>query len=48
MRLRTFLFTLCLAVLAAGGPMARTARQEAAAPAQEAAAAAVDWVWTYS
>ena len=47
MRLKTILFTLCLTVLAACGPMARTARQVAAAPAQEAGAAA-DWVWTYS
>ena len=47
MRLRSILFTLCLTVLAACGPMARTARQEAAATAQEASAAA-DWVWTYS
>ena len=47
MRLKTFLFTLCLTVLAACGPMARTARQEAVAPAQEAGAT-VDWVWTYS
>ena len=47
MRLRSILFTLCLTVLAACGPMARTARQEAAAPAQEAGAT-VDWVWTYS
>ena len=45
MRRPSFLFTLCLTVLAACGPMARTARQEAAAPAQEATA---DWVWTYS
>ena len=45
MRLRSILFTLCLTVLAACGPMARTARQEAAAPAQEATA---DWVWNYS
>ena len=47
MRLRSFLFTLSLTVLAACGPMARTARQVAAAPAQEAGATA-DWVWTYS
>ena len=48
MRLKTLLFALCLTVLAACGPMARTARQEAAAPASEAATATVDWVWTYS
>ena len=41
MRLKTLLFALCLTVLAACGPMARTARQEAAT-------ATVDWVWTYS
>ena len=53
MRLKTFLFTLCLTVLAACGPMVRTALQEAAATAQEAAGveaavATADWVWTYS
>lgn len=47
MRLKFFLFTLCLTVLASCGPMARTARQEAAAPASEASATA-GWVWTYS
>ena len=48
MHLKSFLFALCLTVLAACGPMARTARQEAAASASEAATATVDWVWTYS
>ena len=48
MRLKNLLFALCLTVLAACGPMARTARQEAAAPAQEAATATADWVWAYS
>ena len=41
MRLKSILFTLCLAVLSACGPMAR---QEAAAPAQETTAATADWV----
>ena len=48
MRLKTLLFALSLTVLAACGPMARTARQETAAPAQEAATATADWVWAYS
>ena len=59
MRLKTILFALSLAVLAACGPMARTARQVAAAPASEVApvsevapasevGATADWVWTYS
>ena len=48
MRFKSFFFILSLTVLAACGPMARTARQDGAAFASEAATATVDWVWTYS
>ena len=46
MRSQSILFALCLTVLAACGPVARTARQEAVASASEEVVA--NWVWTYS
>ena len=47
MRLNSFLSALFLVALSACGPTARTARQESAASASVAGAAA-EWVWAYS
>ena len=47
MRLKSFLSALFLVALSACGPTARTARQESAASASVAGAAA-EWVWAYS
>ena len=43
---RASLFALCLVVLTACGPLARTPRQEVVASSD--AGAVADWVWTYS